>query len=251
MLSPFNTNHLRIYLQRERENLARGLGHKRRAHEKAWEKARLACEYLQQAGQVLISQGLPAVWDVRLQPANTHRPGVVRIEITLDGAGLGRFLINDDWLVRYMVADKSYMFFGLALRAAGRYLARQVAYYQLLRQRMQPFAAHIREQAGGQRRSCPLEVTTHYNCEQEWELRYNYLWLRFSINGNAYALRVYGDRFLWDGNGDEAQRTLFTEEEVMQALDEALRASALVGSRMLPEWLLLLGARVRSVIHLR
>lgn len=250
MLSPFNASRLRIHLQRERENLARALGRKRQAHEKAREKAQRACAYLQQAGQLLVNQGLPAAWDVRVQPVNTYRPGAMRVEMTLDGADLGRFLINDDWLIRYRVADQSYLFFGLALRAAGRYLARQVAYYQLLRRRMQPFAEYLREGAGRLGHRHALEVTTHYNCEQEWDIRYNYLWLRFSVNGKAYALRIYGDRFLWDGNGNEAQRTLFTEEEVLQVLDEALCAGT-PGGRVLPEWLLLLGARVRSVIHLR
>jgi hypothetical protein len=250
MLSPFNANRLRLCLQREKEHLAHALGRKRRAHEKAREKAQRACAYLQQAGRLLVSQGLPAAWEIRVQPANTHRPGAVRIEMTLDGAALGRVLINDDWLIRYMVADRSYLFFGLALRAAGRYLARQVAYYQLLRQRMQPFAEWLREEAGRPGRRHALEVTTHYNCEQEWDIRYNYLWLRFSANGKAYTLRIYGDRFLWDGDGNAAQRTLFAEEEVLQALDEALCA-ATPGSRILPEWLLLLGTRVRSVIHLR
>lgn len=223
MLPNFNASRLSASLQKEKEATSSTLGKKQQRCARAWEMAKIASDHPRHAGEFLTEQGQSGKFETEVYLRYIDASDVVRVDMLLDGINLGRFLVDNNGPCRYWVANRCYfLFFNLALQTAGKYLARQIVYHQLLMRRAQPFVDLLQAGKGPQQDACPLALATAYHCEQEWQVSSNYAYFRLTANGQQHELRVYGDRFTWGtaGKGPEASR--LSQEEMMHLLERKL-----------------------------
>lgn len=225
MLPHSEASRLLVRFQKEWGAMSEKLGGERRLHDRAWEQARYAGDYLLGAAQLLGSPDAPLPLEAAVKPRSPEQPQQVQVRILLAEEDIGGFwVLPDHFWCRYYVVGRARHTFPRALQLLGNYLARKAAYYQLLKRRAQPFLELLQADAGQLQRHGPLHFEPGFAGHKNWDVRPDYHYLRLVGDSQAHTLRIFGDRYTWGLSYQAPQVTLVRFEEMLHYIRQEMGA---------------------------